>query len=442
MTARELALSVVRDVFPPGAAPGRGAAEALDYRLRKTAIDRRDRAFATELAYGSIKMRRALDWRLDPFIGARAASLPPAIREILRLAIFELAYTRADVHATVFEWVNLARKFGHTGVANLTNAVLRRYLDAPTPEPQLDAFDSEDDYLGAIHSLPTWLVRQWRAAFGERTPEICAAVNAAPVAAITVNLLLASPEEVRERLATDGIESAPSGFVPESLVLAGSIARVSEAAGAGSAWWTQSESSAMAVDLLDPQPGESVFDVCSGRGNKTMQIAGRLHGEGSITCLERDEKKIEALGRRIEAAGVAAALVTADAREHSFEGAMDFDRVLVDAPCSGTGLVARHAETRWKKSSEDGERLSETQRAILERVSTAVREGGILVYAVCSTDPRETTEVVRWFLSRHNFERGLVPSRYESLLTPDGDVAIAPGVEGRDGFYIARLQRR
>ncbi|HEY1429873.1 MAG TPA: transcription antitermination factor NusB [Candidatus Tumulicola sp.] len=442
MTAREIALGVVRDVFPANAMHERGAAEALDYRLRKTNLDRRDRAFATELAYGAIKMRRALDWRLDPFIGARAATLPPATREVLRLAIYELAYTRADVHATVFEWVNLARKFGHTGVANLTNAVLRRYLDAPTPDPQPDAFSSEDDYLGAIHSLPSWLVRQWRETFAGWTADICAAVNAPPAAAITANLLQGSAADVRERLAEGGIQCAASGFVPESILVEGGMSRVAEAGGADVAWWTQSESSAMAVDVLNPQPGESIFDVCSGRGNKTLQIAGRLKGEGAIVCLERDERKIETLRRRTEAAGVAVAMVAADAGEHTFEPPMQFDRVLIDAPCSGTGLVARHAESRWKKSSDDGERLSQTQRAILERVSTSVREGGVLVYAVCSTDPRETTEVVRWFLSRHNFERGLVPSAYEQLLAPDGDIVVAPGIEGRDGFFIARLQRR
>jgi 16S rRNA (cytosine967-C5)-methyltransferase len=441
VTAREIALAVVRDVFPPGKTTERGAAEALDYRLRKQSVERRDRAFATELAYGAIKMRRALDWRLDPFIGTRAETLPPAIREILRLAIYELAYTKADVHATVFEWVNLARKYGHTGVANLTNAVLRRYLGAPTPEPARDGFVSEDDYLGAIHSLPTWIVRQWRETFASSTPEICAGVNTPAASAITANVLRATPEEVRATLDAEAVESVQSAFVPESIVVSRGIARLSDSS-ESQPWWTQSESSAMAVDVLNPQPGEAVLDVCSGRGNKTLQIAGRLHGEGSIVCLERDERKMETLRRRTEAAGVSVAAVVGDAREHTFDGTLDFDRVLVDAPCSGVGLVGRHAEARWKKGAEDGERLSETQRAILERVSTSVREGGVLVYAVCSTDPRETTEVVRWFLSRHNFERGLVPAAYEALRTNDGDVMVAPGIEGRDGFFIARLHRR
>jgi 16S rRNA (cytosine967-C5)-methyltransferase len=393
------------------------------------------------LAYGAIKMRRALDWRLEPFIGERVDSLPPTIREILRLAVYELAYTQADVHATVFEWVNLARRYGHTGVANLTNAVLRRYLRETPPEPRLDDFPNEDEFLATVPSLPTWLVRQWRASFGDRTPEICAAVNAPPAAAVTAALLRSTTEDVRETLERDGVRVHPSAYVAESSVVDGGGARLS-GGGEAATWWLQSESSAMAVDILNPQPGEDVLDACSGRGNKTLQIAGRLQSDGNIVCLERDTRKIATLGRRLDAAAVVAGIVEADAREHTFDPNVRFDRILVDAPCSGTGLAARHPESRWKKSANDGERLAETQRAILERVSTSLREGGVLVYAACSTDPRETTEVVNWFLSRHNFERGLVPAAYESFLTPEGDVMVAPGIEGRDGFFISRLQRR
>src|SRR5271166_698377 len=179
MNAREVALHAVRDVFP---APGsgsieRGAQEALDYRARKGRLDARDRAFATELCYGAIKMRRALDWYLAPFIGERKEPLPPAIAEILRLAVYEIVYTRADEHATVFEFVNLAKRYGHRGVGNLVNAVLRTFLRERPPEMTRESFASDDEYVGTRYSLPSWLVRQWRATFGNAFESICAAVN-------------------------------------------------------------------------------------------------------------------------------------------------------------------------------------------------------------------------------------------------------------------------
>lgn len=443
MNAREVALQTVRDVFPQSSGnPERGAQEALEYRARKANLSPRDRAFATELAYGAIKMRRALDWYLQPFIGERAQQLPPVIREILRLAIFELVYTKPDEHATVFEFVNLAKHHGHRGVANLVNGVLRSFLRERPREPMREDFANDDDYLGTRYSLPTWIVRQWRATFGEQVEEICAGVNEPARASITVNTLKTQPQDVAERFAEAGVTSEASPFVAESLSVAdGGYARRNEPAAQG-AWWIQSESSAMPADVLNPQPEEKILDVCSGRGNKALQIGARLGGDGSMLCIEIDERKAATLQQRLEQGGVPAGVVIGDASAELLRPEQRFDRILIDAPCSGIGIIGRHPEARWKKQPGDGERLSQTQRAILDRIAPAVYEGGALVYAVCSTDPRETIEVVEWLRQHHNFERGLIPARYESLLTDEGDVRVAPGIGGRDGFFIARLERR
>lgn len=442
-TARDAALQTVRDVFP--ATPQtleRGAQDALDYRSRKANLDARDRAFATELAYGAIKMRRTLDWYLEPFIGERAAKLPPAIREVLRLAVYELVYTRPDVHATVFEWVNVAKRNGHLGVANLVNAVLRTFLRDRPVEPARDAFASDEDYLGTRYSLPTWIVRQWSSVFGASVEAVCSAVNAPAAAAVTVNGYMTSVASVAERFSNDSVDSRPSKWVPESLILEDAAYARRHEPDAGGEWWIQSESSAMPVDILNPQPGEAVLDVCSGRGNKAMQIGARMAREGTLLCIERDERKGPILLRRLEQASLAAGLVTGDATDDLLLGTQRFDRVLVDAPCSGVGVIGRHPEARWKKQPSDGERLSATQAKILERIGASVHDGGALVYAVCSTDPRETLEVVHAFLAQNNFERGLIPASYEPFLTTEGDVLIPPGIDGRDGFYIARLERR
>ena len=437
--ARALALSVVRDVFPPSGSHSaeRSAQASFDYRARRTQLDDRDRAFAAELAYGSIKMRRAVDWHLQPFL--TRPHVPDAIREILRLATYELVYTRADAHATVFEFVNLAKRWGHRGLANLVNAVLRSLLRAQISEPQRSSFDSEGDYIGTRYSLPTWLVRQWREVFGDALESICAAVNEPARAAIVVNSLRGSPEQIADRLRAEGVETVRSPFVADALLVErGSAWR----ANGDGLWWSQSESSAMPVDVLGPQPGESILDVCSGRGNKALQIGARLAGQGALYCIERDQRKVAVLNQRLEAAGVAAALVTGDASTEILTRDRGFDRVLVDAPCSGTGVVGRHPEARWKKLATDGERLAPLQRALLDQTSRYVYPGGALVYAVCSADPRETTEVIECFLAQQNFERGLIPSAYAEFLTENGDVLVPPGIAGRDGFYIARIERR
>jgi 16S rRNA (cytosine967-C5)-methyltransferase len=429
VTARELAVRVVRDVFPPadGAHTARSAHAAFDYHVRRSNLSDRDVAFAAELAYGAIKMRRTLDWYLDPYA---ARDIPPAIREILRLAAYELLYTRADDYATVYEFVNLAKLFGHRGLANLVNAVLRRLLRERPVAPQRERFESDAEYLGTHYSLPTWIVTQWLGVFGDRTEEICAAVDAPARNAVVV--------KASAGLAALGIETQPSPLVSDALLVErGPI--VDDPHGA---WWQQSESSAMVVDLLNPQPGEAILDVCSGRGNKALQIGSRLAGEGTLLCIERNARKTRTLAERLERAGLVAAVVTGDATEDVLPPERRFDRALIDAPCSGTGIVGRQPEARWKKQKTDGERLASTQRALLEHIARHVHPGGALVYAVCSTDPRETTEVMEWFLARHDFERGLIPARYEPLLMPEGDVLVPPGIDGRDGFFIARLERR
>jgi 16S rRNA (cytosine967-C5)-methyltransferase len=443
VNARDVALQTVRDVFvAPGGGTERTAQEALDYRARKANLDARDRAFATELAYGAIKMRRALDWYLESFIGERKTQLPPAIHEILRLAVYELVYTRADTHATVFEFVNLAKHYGHRGVANLVNAVLRSFLRERPLDPTRDLFENDDDYLGTRYSLPTWLVRQWRTVFGAEIEAICSGVNDPARTAVTVNTMRTNAPEMIERFAGVGITAVPSDYVPESLLVgdAGKVRGLEPQA--KGAWWVQSESSAMPVEVLHPQPEEWILDVCSGRGNKALQIGARLAGEGNELCIEREARKAKVLQTRLDEAGIPAGLIVGDATAGLLEPNQRFDRILIDAPCSGVGVVGRHPESRWKKQPGDGERLALTQRALLDALVPSVHEGGALVYAVCSTDPRETIEVVEWLVGKVNVERGLIPAAFEPFITEKGDVLVPPGLDGRDGFFIARLERR
>jgi 16S rRNA (cytosine967-C5)-methyltransferase len=188
MTAREVALQTVRDVFPSQTAQERTAQESLDYRLRKAELDARDRGFATMLAFGAIKMRRLLDWYLQPYIGDRNKPLTPTIHEILRLSVYELRFTNAQPHATVSQWVDIAKRHGHRGTAGLVNAVLRGMLRDNPAAPQRGDFENDDEYLGTAFSFPTWIVRQWRAAFGdEKLESILEACNAPAQAAVTIN---------------------------------------------------------------------------------------------------------------------------------------------------------------------------------------------------------------------------------------------------------------
>ncbi len=446
MSARDVALQVVRDVFPGGTTLGgskgeRGAQEALDYRFRKSDLDARDRAFATMLAFGAIKMRRTLDWYLQPYIGERPKPLPPVIAEIARMAVHELRFTSSQPHASVSEWVNLAKVYGHRGTAGLVNAVLRGFLRDNPPAPQREDFRDEDDYLGAAYSYPTWLVRRLRETFGGAQLELLLeACNAPPQCAIVVNRARATREEARAWFTQRGARAELSTLAQDAVLIAdGALARSGEQEWKG-AWWVQSEASALVADVLNVQPGEAIVDACSGRGSKALQSAARLGGEGTVLCIERDARKAAALERRAQNAGLPVTLVVGDATAPILE--QRFDRILVDAPCSGIGVIGRHPEARWRKRPEDGERLALTQRALLEALAPHLHEGGAIVYAVCSVDKRETIDVVEWFLRTHSVQRGLIPAHLAEFETEAGDVLVPPGLGGRDGFYVARLERR
>ncbi len=441
MTAREVALLVARDVFAPqhGNAE-RGAQEALDYRLGKSTLDARDRAFATLLAFGAIKMRRAVDWYLQPYVGERRAELPAVIAEVLRLAVYELRFASGTPHAAVSQWVNLAKHYGHRGTAGLVNAVLRGFLRDDPRSPVREDFSNDDDYLGTLYSYPTWLVRQWRETFGsEQLEQILEGANAPAQSAVVCNRARTTRENVAQWFRQRGAQAELSSLAEDAVLVSdGSLARGGEREADG-AWWVQSESSATVADILNAQQGETIADVCSGRGSKALQTAARLNGDGELIAIEQDERKLRALLARAQQAQLGLATVTGDATQPILD--RRFDRVLIDAPCSGTGVVGRHPEARWRKQNTDGERLASVQRAMLDALANNVYEGGALVYAVCSTDPRETAVLINEFLRDHPFERGLIPERFSQLQTPAGDVLIPPGICGREGFYIARLER-
>jgi len=430
-TAREVALQVCRDVF--GQTPRR-AREALDYRLRHSELTPRDRAFATELAYGAIKMRRSLDYELQPYLGERAKALPQPIAEILRLGTYQLRHMDGvEAYAAVSESVGLARKYGHKGTAGLVNAVLRRVASDP-PRPGADE--------ATRASLPTWIVSHWRERFGANLIDaILAGVNEPAAGGLSVDLRKTTRDDALAALAEAKIAARPSAFAADAIVLEGTAPTAQIEALARLRWHRHAEAASFPVDLLDPQPGRRVVELCSGRGNKTLQIASRMGDRGTILSVDDDAKKIALNAARLAEAGIGSvALVTADATAMPATG--DADAVLLDAPCSALGILGRQPEARWRKSPDDPARMQAVQRAMIASAARCVKPGGVLVYSVCSTDRREAEDVVEPFLAAHaEFARVAPPQRYAPFATAAGDLLVPPGIDRRDGFYIARMRR-
>lgn len=442
MTSRELALAVVRDVFPSRDAPQRGAHESFDYRASRSGLDARDRAFAAELAYGAIRFRRYLDWLLAPYVGERAGSLPPTISEILRLGAYQIAKMAVEPHAAVSETVGLAKRHGHRGTAGIVNAVLRRLATRQDRTPLREDFTSGDDFLGTLYSFPTWIVNLVRRVFEDALVEpILGGMNVPAQAAVRVNLLRSTVEDAVEALRARGAVVTQSQLVPEVLLVA-EAPQGSSLDDAQQRWDLQGEIAAVPVDVLAPREEEDGIELCSGRGNKTLQILGRTRARGRLESVDNNRTRLARQRERLEKLG-AGNVILRDADATAQVGAADCDFALVDAPCSGLGILGRQPEARWRKDPRDPERLSAIQDSLLAAAATRVRQGGRLVYSVCSFAPEETSQRIDTFLHAHaDFSRGVLPERYGPWLLPSGDLRIPPGIDRRDGFFVALLERR
>jgi len=405
----------------------------LDVELKLAKLSARDAAFATELVYGTLKMQRALAWSVQTALRRPLESLDPPLRWVLLLGAYQLLYLdRVPAHGAVDESVKLARAHGHEGTAGLANAALRK-LATERSRPPAPTISDPQSALGIYASLPDWIAAHFIARFGfDDAVRAAEGQNGAPRRAVRLAAGQGPPPGAKS-----GRYGVPETAIVESLT---DDAR---------AYTVQSEESQLAVHLLDPKPGETVIDICAGRGTKTGMIAGRLGGHGRIVSVDDDESKLTVL-RREHARVAGLSVVRADVRfalpETVPAGA---DRALVDAPCSGLGILGRRADARWRKLPEDPARFSPVQRAILSNAAANVRRGGILLYVTCSTHEKEDEESVAAFLETHAdwrpipIEAGRVRADAGSEIRQRGPyLQIVPGIDGADGFFYARLERR
>jgi 16S rRNA (cytosine967-C5)-methyltransferase len=398
--------------------------------LERAAYAPVDQALVTEMVLGTLRQQGRLDYALESALRRPLLSLPPAIRTILRLGLYQVWFLdRVPDAAAVHQAVEAAKRHGHAGTARLVNAVLRRLAaegEPPPPRPE----DDPVGHLAVTHSHPRWLVQRWIARWGAReTRALCAANNLPPPSTLRVNLLRATTEAVASRLRQRGLQVAPGGL-PEALRVRGTLALRLDLYREGLV--TMQDEGAMAVaHLLAPQPGETVLDATAGSGIKATHLAELMRNQGRLIALDIQPAKLKALSAHCARLGidiVEAHHLDAHQAGARFRGQMD--RVLVDAPCTGLGVLGRRPEIRWRVSPEDIPAMAAKQRALLAAVAGAVRPGGVLVYAVCSLEPEEGQEVVDDFLRRRpafvlEESRLLLPHRH-----------------GTDGFYMARLRRR
>jgi 16S rRNA (cytosine967-C5)-methyltransferase len=427
--ARVCAYTVVRRVFEQGAYADRAlTAEAQG-------LDSRERGFATALAYATVQRRATLDHVLGRLSSRPLERLDPGVLTALRLGLAQLLLLDgvAD-HAAVHESVELVKR-DTPSAAGFANAILRR---ATREGAEILAGLDDDTPAGAavLHSVPLWLAELWFTELGaEEARELLAAMNLPAESALRVNTLVASVEEVITALPVPAVAASE---VPEGVVLDGPFdAHGSDLFHRG-AIMPQSRGSMLPARVLDPQPGETVLDLCAAPGAKTGQLAAMMGDSGRVLAVERHPGRAQALQRTLERLQVSCAEVrVADAADLAAGGPCD--RVLVDPPCSGLGTLRSRPDLRWRASPEQITALPGVQLTILRAGASRVRSGGTLVYSVCTITRAEGDGVVQRFLAD---APDFTVAPISTGTAHDPFLRVAPHREGTDGFFVARLRRR
>ena len=456
LSARSVALSVLVHVFQSED----GSDILLDRALVASGLDQRDRALAVELTYGVLRRFLTLDWRLQPVCDKPLARLPVPIQMILRLGAYQCLFLdRIPPSAAVNESVRLAKlheKSLRRDWSGFVNAVLRSLLREPAPplpEPDRDPAKA----LAVRHSVPEWLAARWIERLGRSAADsLCERSSTVPPVVLRVNRLVTTRERLLERLAGQGVVASLTTVSPAGILVKDAGAIASLPGFQEGAFYVEDEAAQLIPALLDPRPGEQVLDACAAPGGKTTHLAELMDNRGSITAVERKRARLDLLKDNCARLGVQIVkAVVGDVRRPpqwlsqvggAAREAPCFDRILVDAPCSGLGVLRRHPEAKWRKDAGSFSRHHALQSEILAAVASCLRPGGVLVYSTCSTEREENEDVVDQFCRTHaGFRRESVspwlPVAARRFLTEHGDLSTSDNPDSMDGFYAARLKK-
>lgn len=429
-TARSLALTVLEQVFEQGAYSN----IALNKALEASNLSAQDKGLATELVYGTVSRKITLEWYLAHFIEDRE-KLDTWVYYLLMLSIYQLVYLdKLPVHAVVNEAVNLAKR--KPGTDKFVNAVLRKMSQSTLPDPT--GIKRKNKRLSVQYSVPVWLVQTLIAEYGdERAERIFQSLHIRNKASIRVTDgkqvegLAEELDAQQSQLSPVGLVKAQGHFAATDYFKQGLIT-------------IQDETSQLVAPTLDIQGDEMILDACAAPGGKTCHMGSYLTS-GKILALDLYEHKLALIEENAQRLGLADKIETKrlDAsRVHEEFGPDTFDKILVDAPCSGIGLIRRKPDIRYNKAAMDFDSLKAIQLQILDSVCQSLKIGGIITYSTCTIIAKENQEVIHEFLQNHpNFEQVMLEHPKSDIMV-DGCLLITPEQYQTDGFFIGQLRRK
>jgi 16S rRNA (cytosine967-C5)-methyltransferase len=438
ISAREIALKVLIGY------PGRAKPDVLlEEMLVAHDPERRERALATQLVSGTIKWRNLIDYIIR-HLSRKGRVVSPPVLNILRLSLYQLVFLdRVPAYGATSEGVNLAKKYGDRFQAGYVNAILRRYLREKESIPFPDLDRDPVKHISVVHSHPPWLVRRWLKRF---TPQeavgLAEANNRIPDIGLRVNRLESTVEEVADALREEGAEIESQGSLGSDHIYVRGISPVETSpTHSRGLVQVQDAASTLVSRVLSPAAGSRTVDLCSAPGGKATHLYELMEGKGTLVANDVSLHRLLDVRKNAGRLGHERMLfAVSDGRRAAFG---DVDFLLVDAPCTGLGVLARRWDLRWAKREKDIRRMSEFQKVLLDAAIGIVKPGGIVVYSTCSIEPEENEQVVEAVISGREDLRLTDIGRFvpSEVVYKDGMMQTLPHLHGVDGMFAARLER-
>ncbi len=442
--ARDAAVRIVYRVLREGGYSNIAVKQELD----ESRLGRLDKALVTEIVNGTLRNLARIDWIKSHFI--KKSDIEPWIEDIIRCGIYQIIFLdRVPDSAVCNESAELARSHGHEGTVKFVNGVLR---NISRNKDKLEYPDKEKNYikyLSVYYSHPEWMVKKFVKDYGNEFAEaLLAADNETPPFTIRCNSLKINREELLSLLAAENIECKEGSLNAEAISIRGTSSIEGRESFVKGYYQVQDESSMLVAHVVDPSPGDVVLDICSAPGGKTTHIAELMGNNGRIVARDIHPHKLKLVEENCKRLGVKIVETELFDATKLDEGSIGrFDKVLLDAPCSGLGVIRRKPDLRWKKEPDNFMELYVLQGKMLDHASKYVKPGGKLIYSTCTINKMENTSVVKNFLSTHPEYKlesleGLIPEALVSENAKSGWLELFPNTHGTDGFFIARIGKR
>lgn len=442
--ARDAAVSVIYRVLREGAYSNIAIKQELD----KGGLLKLDKALVTEIVNGTLRNLTRIDWVKSQFV--KKNKIEPWIEDIIRCGIYQLLFLdRVPDSAVCNESAELARKHGHEGTVKFVNGVLR---NVSRNKEKLEYPDKEKEsvkYLSVFYSHPEWMVKKWVKDYGrDFTEELLKSNNETPPFTIRCNKLKIRKQELMTMLSEENIDCTEGRYNPEAIYIRGTSAIEGKDSFKKGYYQVQDESSMLVAHIMDPKPGDRVLDICSAPGGKTTHIAELMGNQGEIVARDIHQHKLKLVEENCSRLGVGIVRTELYNAMLLDEGSLEkYDMVLLDAPCSGLGVMRRKPDLRWKKEQDNFWELAKLQRDMLELASRYVKPEGVLIYSTCTINKTENLEVVKDFLSgSQQFQLesiiGQIPENLVCESAHKGYLELFPNTHGTDGFFIAKMRKR